>query len=181
MSPEAGESLRVAATRRLAGRVVPIVLIFSPAYHAHDGYSYIGTIQDTEGPVMVVVKHGSRAASRTAFTLLEVLIVVAILVILAGVGGVQLIKYLDEAKKDRARIDVKQLSSVVKTYEVKHGGPPASLDVLAQRDQDGGASYLETTDALIDPWGQHYQYDPNTGRVFTVCPKDGAVIDSTAR
>jgi len=126
---------------------------------------------------MVLVKRERHDGRRAAFTLLEVLIVVAILVILAGVGGVTMLKYLDDARKDKARIDVKTLSDVVKTYEVKHDGPPANLQALTQPDTDGSKPYLESAEALRDPWGGEYQFDPGTGRVWTTA-KDGTVISS---
>ena len=45
------------------------------------------------------------AARRSAFTLMEMLVVVAILVVLAGAAVPIYMRYLNEAKKDRARIE----------------------------------------------------------------------------
>jgi general secretion pathway protein G len=121
-----------------------------------------------------------RKAVRGGFTLMEVLVVVAILVVLAGTGGVIYLRYLEEAYKDRARIDVRTLTQVVETYQVKHGDYPASLAVLTQPQQDGSKPYLEPS-ALIDPWGREYQYTPqgqhhpNTGKpdIYSMGPKAG--------
>jgi general secretion pathway protein G len=97
-----------------------------------------------------------RRARRLAFSLMEVLVVVAIMVILALSGGVIYMRYLDDAKKDRARIDVETLSKAVEGYSLKHGYP-ATLDILCQPTPDGGRPYLDPS-ALVDPWGQPYQY-----------------------
>jgi general secretion pathway protein G len=93
-----------------------------------------------------------------AFTLMEVLVVVAILVVLAGVGGVYYAKYLNDAKISAARIQVKNISNVVETYYTKHGEWPANLSILTEKDADGSQPYLEP-DALKTPWGTMYQYD----------------------
>ncbi len=88
---------------------------------------------------------------RSAFTLLEVLVVVAILVVLATVSSVYVFKYLDEAKRDKAYLQAKNLSKVCETYIVKHSDTD-SLDQSNWQQKiaplvDGG------TEAFRDPWG----------------------------
>src|SRR6516225_6984694 len=102
----------------------------------------------------------SRSYDRMAFTLMEVLVVVAILVVLAGVGGVYYTKYLNDAKISAARLQVKAISTAVGTYQIKHGEWPANLSVLIEKESDGSQPYLEP-DALKTPWGTMYQYDPS--------------------
>jgi type II secretion system protein G len=94
---------------------------------------------------------------RGGFTLMEMLVVVAILVVLAGTGGVIYMKYLEDAKKDTARSQTKILAQTVTAYQVKYGDYPPNLAVLAQPTPDGGRPFLEAS-ALIDPWGREYQY-----------------------
>lgn len=107
-----------------------------------------------------MVLRTSRAATRAAFTLMEMMVVVAILVVLAGVGGVIYMRYLDDAKFDTARAQVKILSNAVESFKLRHNGePPQSLDVLAAPDEEGNKPYIEL-DALKTPWGGIYQYDP---------------------
>jgi general secretion pathway protein G len=98
-----------------------------------------------------------RILARSAFTLMEVLVVVAIVVIMAMAGGVIYTKYLDDAKKDRARMDVTTLTTTAETYYVKHGGYPNTLAELTNQQPDGSKPYLEIS-ALTDPWGRPYQY-----------------------
>jgi len=117
--------------------------------------------------------------ARSAFTLMEVLVVVAIIIVLAGAGGVIYMRYLDDAKKDRARIDLKTLSDAVNSYKVQHGDYPPSLEALTQRTLDGGTAYIEIA-ALIDPWGRPYVFErenrhPQTGKphLFSEGPNMG--------
>jgi general secretion pathway protein G len=98
-----------------------------------------------------------RAIARLGFTLMEVLAVMAILVVLAGTGGVIYMRYLDNANKDAARIQAQIISDAVQTYSIQHGGTyPATLEELTQS-LDGGKAYLEPN-ALLDPWGRKYEY-----------------------
>ena len=54
--------------------------------------------------MLPVAARRNRVTRRAAFTLLEVLVVVAILVILAGVGVVATTRYLEDARKSRAQL-----------------------------------------------------------------------------
>jgi len=102
--------------------------------------------------------------SRAAFTLVEVLVVVAIVVILASIGTLATFKFLEDAKVDAARAKAEQLQIYAKTWMTRND--PAVIDssniqLLAQYAEDGER-------ALYDPWNQPYQaawsQDPATGR-----------------
>jgi general secretion pathway protein G len=136
----------------------------------------------------MVLRHAqaqTRAVARGAFTLMEVLVVVAILVVLAGVGGVVYIKYLDKAKEDAARTQVHVLDEAVQAHKVQSGGDyPQTLRELTQP-QDGHPAALQET-ALRDPWGNEYKYEPQnrdaTGRphIYATTP-GGQTIDNFSR
>lgn len=99
---------------------------------------------------------------RLGFTLMEILVVVTIILILAGLGGYYLIGQANEARKSAAKIQVKTLTQAAETYNLDHQGNwPPNLSVLLSRDpQSGKGPYLKNQDALIDPWGNPYQYNP---------------------
>ena len=111
----------------------------------------------------------SRAAARAAFTLMELLVVVMILVILAGTGGVIYMRYLEQARDQTARVQLQTLTQVVDTYMIRYGSYPPNLASLTQPMADGSKPYLEPT-ALLDPWQREYQYanpgshHPTTGK-----------------
>jgi general secretion pathway protein G len=98
---------------------------------------------------------------RPAFTLLEIMVVAAIILILAGAGAVVLPKFINDARINRAKLDVKTLSTAVMAYQVKIGSFPSSLQELAQSGQDGSYAYVEKS-ALMDPWNRPYDYSPGT-------------------
>src|SRR5262245_49420318 len=106
--------------------------------------------------------HRSRIAARSAFTLLEVLIVVAILVVLAGVGGVTYMKFLEESREDAAFTKIKTIETVALGINTRSGSFPQTLAEMAQPSADGGQPALEA-EYLKDPWGKEFQYDPAGG------------------
>ncbi len=68
------------------------------------------------------------------------------------------------------------LTQACQGYHTKHGRFPKNLEELLEHDAVGGP-FLETPDALIDPWGRPYQYDPKGPRnngakpdIWTVTP-----------
>src|SRR5438067_8302609 len=109
--------------------------------------------------MMLPTAHRRRtAARRSAFTLLEVLVVVAILVILAGVASISIFRYMEDAKVGRARTDMQALEKAVKTYYTQHGDwpPPDQLASAIGPLMDQGQA------ALVDPWGNQYTYEVAT-------------------
>jgi general secretion pathway protein G len=99
------------------------------------------------------------AVVRSGFTLMEMLVVVAILVVLAGAAVPIYMNYLENAKKDRAKIDCKALTTAVEAYKLRYGDYPPSLQALTQNAPDGSLPTLEPS-ALFDPWQHEYQYSP---------------------
>lgn len=133
-----------------------------------------------------------RATRRAGFTLLEVLVVVAILVILAGVGVVATTSYLEKARKNQAVLQCKSLENACEAYymDPQSGGnyPQALGELLNPFGGTAGAgSPLKNGQQdLIDPWGNPYQYtnqytrpDGSQGvQVFTNSKIDGIRVSN---
>jgi len=109
------------------------------------------------------------AAQRAAFTLMEVLVVAAILVILASVASVGVLRYLDEAKEKTAVTGVMKLEQAAAAYKLNHGDWPTSLSELLVA-EDGKAAPLEQKE-LYDPWGQEYVYQYQNRHPTTLKPR----------
>jgi len=119
---------------------------------------------------------------RSGFTLLEILIVVAIIVVVAGVGGVYLFGALDKGKADAAKAQMKALETAIEMYRLNNTNPPGSLELLLQADvNNGGVPYLKDSKAIIDPWGAMYiyNYDGPAGPTLSCrIPSNGMVISN---
>ncbi|MGC4006911.1 MAG: type II secretion system protein GspG [Pirellulales bacterium] len=103
-------------------------------------------------------RSSSRRPTRNAFTLLEVLLVLAILVVLASLavgvfGGIQ-----KKSRLDAAKHDVAEISSACTRYKFTVGQWPQQLEDLKHDPGVAGwaGPYLEK-DQFVDPWGQEYQ------------------------
>lgn len=100
------------------------------------------------------------------FTLIEIMIVVVILAILAGIIVPRIMGRPEEAKRTKAQVDIKGIEGALNLYKLDTGIYPTTeqgLDALVTKPQiapfprkwkDGG--YLAKVP--IDPWGRPYQY-----------------------
>ena len=96
-------------------------------------------------------------APRSAFTLLEILVVVAIIVMLAGVGGYYVMQQYEGSKVSKAKIDCKGLAQQVETFKLKHDRAPTSIQELTQNVD--GVPPLVPADKIIDPWSKPYELE----------------------
>jgi general secretion pathway protein G len=102
---------------------------------------------------------------RAAFTLIEVLVVVAIIVILATIAAIYVPKQLDEAKKGTAVTGCVTLDKAINSYFISSGNPgisdddklPSSPEQLVN--PGWSTSFLpDGHQSLLDPWGKQYQF-----------------------
>jgi general secretion pathway protein G len=111
-------------------------------------------------PTMTLRLPARNRATRRAFTLMEMLIVVAIIVILAGIGTFYLLPQFEQSKVGVARAGAYNIEKAVITYYKDHDQYPTDPSLLCQKDQAGYGPYIPQ-DALLDPWGKMYTIDPS--------------------
>jgi general secretion pathway protein G len=118
--------------------------------------------------------------ARAAFTLMEMLVVVAIIVMLAGLSTWGYMRYLENAKAQTARATCIKIAGVVEAYKIDTGSFPGSLQELTVANGAQHA-YLEPKD-IIDPWGRPFNFDPNaqtvTGRPKVFTTSSGTEINN---
>ena len=108
------------------------------------------------------------AAARTrrdaGFTLVELLVVLAILGLLVAVATPQVLKYLGRAKVDTAQIEMKSLSTALDLFMIDIGRYPTQQEglgvLVANTDNlpSWHGPYLKSDKLPLDPWGHPYQY-----------------------
>lgn len=101
---------------------------------------------------MILHRPTTRAPRRSAFTLLEVLVVVAIILVLASFAVVGTMSYLDDAKENKTKMNLKTVEKVAQTVIVNNGGNvPDDLEAqVIKRLQNGEQD-------IMDGWGQRIQ------------------------
>lgn len=125
-------------------------------------------------------KSPSRRRQR-GFTLMEVLLVVAILLILASLATVAISRTLRGTQSKQAKIDISTLSQAINVYFIDNGSYPPSLEALVMmpdglaNPQKWNGPYLEK-ELPADPWGNAYQYRVDGDRiVIWSAGPDGAI------
>ena len=114
--------------------------------------------------------------ARRGFTLIEILLVVAIIGMLVALVGVAVPKYLDSTRKDTAKTQIRMLESALDSYNMKNGKYPATLDEVKE--------FLRGNELPETPWGGEYQYSASSSAAgysyeITCTAPDGTVIANT--
>ena len=103
------------------------------------------------------------------FTLIEILVVMAIIGMLAVMVAPNIFRQQAGAMRDAAMSQISSLESALDTYRLDVGEYPDSLDGLTTNDSGRAAwngPYLRR-DLPKDPWGNDYLYE-SEGRAFTL-------------
>ncbi len=105
--------------------------------------------------------------SRAGFTLVEILLVVAILGILAGVAVVSISGKTARANIAATRTSIQAVLTAVDMYEVDNGAYPSSLQNLLTKGSEGNwnGPYIRDGRMPKDAWGNDFQYTPKEGHV----------------
>ena len=96
------------------------------------------------------------------FTLVELLVVLAILGLLAAIATPQVIKYLGRAKAETAKIEIKNLSVGLDLFLLDVGRYPSEQEGLrALVEQPPGlvawrGPYIKRAGAPVDPWQRYH-------------------------
>lgn len=93
------------------------------------------------------------ARRRRGFTLLEMIIVVAIIAMIAGIGIVAVGGALTGSQEVTARAQMQQIETGLQMYRVRHGNYPKTNQGLQVLVNEGILKQLPK-----DPWGNAYEY-----------------------
>lgn len=97
------------------------------------------------------------------FTLLELLVVLIILSLVAGIAAPRVLGYLSEARVRAAKLQIEALTSAfdlfyldVARYPTEREGLDALVDGASIKRWKG--PYIQQASVPLDPWGNPYQY-----------------------
>jgi general secretion pathway protein G len=98
------------------------------------------------------------------FSLIELLVVMAILTLLATLVGPQAMNYFGRAKGQTAQVQINNISNALELYRLDNGVYPRTEEGLQSlirapaSAKTWGGPYLAKEAAIVDPWGNVYQY-----------------------
>lgn len=105
---------------------------------------------------------------RSGFTLIEILVVVLIISILAGIVGLSVLRHPGEAKATAAKLQIKTIKSGLQLYRMEQNNYPTQeqgLNALCVKpsippvpEKYPAEGYLESSRLPKDPWGHDYIY-----------------------
>ena len=106
--------------------------------------------------------------AKAGFTLVELLVVVAIIGILGAVAVQNVTGHIAKARITATRESISTISQALTTYSLDHNGKfPDSLVTLTEGDDDNPPPIEGGEDALNDAWGNPIQYEKK-GKRFTL-------------
>ncbi|MBY0510768.1 MAG: type II secretion system major pseudopilin GspG [Rhodospirillaceae bacterium] len=112
----------------------------------------------------------ARKKGESGFTLLEMLVVLVIIGLLAGLVGPQLLSRVDTSKVSAANTQARMLKTSLETMRLDTGRFPTKEEGLASLNNPPKDERLArrwhgpylAEDVPLDPWGNPYQYAPES-------------------
>lgn len=101
-----------------------------------------------------------RSRREAGFTLIEIMVVVIVLAIMAGLIVPKLSFVADDAKISTARSKISTISSMLELYRQKDDKYPETLDALVTPPEESKVTegMLKSKD-LVDPWENRFMYE----------------------
>lgn len=120
-------------------------------------------------------KRKDRRASQRGYSLLELLVVLAIMSLLIALAAPTVIGYFDASKAKAAKVQIANIATALDLYYLANGSYPTDqqgLKALVEKPEGATAwdgPYLNKAGGIIDPWGRPYLYKlPGTHGKFDV-------------
>ncbi len=114
-------------------------------------------------------------AGQDGFTLVELLVVLAIIALIATLAAPQVLRYLGSARSDAATAQIRNIESALELFYIDNLRYPTSEEGLSALSTPSGelqdrwnGPYLKKAGDLTDPWGKPYIYRFADNKVIIV-------------
>ena len=110
-----------------------------------------------------------RRGSEAGFSLIELMVVIAIIAMLAAVVGFNVLNALEDAEITAAKAEISAFKSALINYRVVFKKFPTNeegLQALIENDKD--RKFLDRNKVPLDPWDNPYVYKIEGSRDFTI-------------
>jgi len=125
-----------------------------------------------------MVRHANRRGSHKGFTLLELLLVMAILVVLAGLGTVAYTRLGNTSNIRACRVLIKEMKDACTMYKIQLQTYPRSLQDLVvlpsgMTQAEWGGPYFRDGKLPQDPWRNDFTYSANEAQDTVTVSSNG--------
>lgn len=118
------------------------------------------------------IKTMRKLQSQSGFSMLEILVVLAIMAVIASLVGPQLFGQLDRSKARAAELQIESIEASLGLMHMDIGRYPTEIEGLSLLEEWPGSNrpaswtgdYL-TESLPLDPWGRPYLYGPGKAKV----------------
>jgi general secretion pathway protein G len=128
-------------------------------------YTYKRIVRKIEKVALMKLRYGKHygAGNRQGFTLVELLVVMAIIALLAALVAPKVFPKLGKGKTSAAQAQIELLGQALDQYRLDTGRYPTSEQGLQSLITNPGddkwqGSYLKKNLIPVDPWGKPYNY-----------------------
>jgi general secretion pathway protein G len=98
--------------------------------------------------------------SHAGFTLVEILLVVAILGILAGIVAVRTVGQMDKTRRQSTWTQIMALKTAISQFEMEVGRLPTNLqELVIKGDDKWPGPFLDSAEVPKDAWGNEFTYE----------------------
>lgn len=124
-------------------------------------------------PVVSVRRLAPRRRRRGGFTLVEMLVVLAIIALISALVGPRVLSQLTDSRERAAQLQIEAFSSALDIFFIDVGRYPLEAEGLGALLQRPGSlaswsgPYLRGDRVPLDPWGRDYRY-VSDGRSFRI-------------
>jgi len=101
-----------------------------------------------------------------AFTLVELMVVIVIIGILAGIVVANIGSRDDDARRERVKADFRALADIIATYKLDTGTHPEKMEDFIEPPEEATGwrgPYLRNGELPRDPWEELYKYERYEG------------------
>jgi len=123
--------------------------------------------------IPVFISRRTRRRRRAGFTLVEMLVVLAIIGLISALVGPRVLSQLTDSRERAAKLQIEAFSSALDIFFIDVGRYPVEnegLGALMQKPssvQVWNGPYLRGDRVPLDPWGREYRY-ASDGRTFQI-------------
>ena len=109
-----------------------------------------------------------RRHNAAGFTLVELMVVIAIIAALATIVGVNVLGALDEGDVASAKAQIRNFKTALTSYRIAFNKFPSSSEGLNALVNNPKKNFLDSSSVPKDPWGNDYVYKLENNRPIII-------------